>query len=333
MGLFLQLLTQVQGQQTDTTDLEGAGPPLATLAPDALERKALEGILLPLDGIVPYLPVTLPAAAHFVVEELPALSESLQNGSSNTQFGVNVRQAITSLPGAHMLSLGLLSEPQPPGIVHPHAVIPTTADGVSPASVLMQVGRPQQVGEDGTRVLSIPMTDAFPQTDKLKLAEPPALGHVGVFSQPPIDVSSISSLPPEDPQGFLPPRVPLAALEAVAKQAGHLPHHTILLQLEPPELGHVRVQVRLIDERLAATFWADSPEVRALLHAHLPILHHAVNQQGFQAHQLAITLATDGSVDNTGQFAHQHFAFQHFAQESERKTPDSMRTPSLHKRH
>jgi flagellar hook-length control protein FliK len=87
------------------------------------------------------------------------------------------------------------------------------------------------------------------------------------------------------------------------------------------------VQVRLIDERLAAAFWADSPEVRALLHAHLPVLHQALNQQGFQAHQLSITPTIDGAVDTAGQFAHQHSAFQQFSQEGERRTPDSLRVP------
>jgi flagellar hook-length control protein FliK len=137
----------------------------------------------------------------------------------------------------------------------------------------------------------------------------------------------MSALSPEEPPEHLPARVHYTDVEAVTKQARHLPRHTLLLQLEPPELGHVRVQVRLLDERLAAAFWSDSSEVRALLHTHLPMLHQALNQQGFQTHQLSITPIIDGSVDNTAQFAQQHSAFQQFAQEGERRTPDSRRVP------
>ncbi|HEY7492889.1 MAG TPA: flagellar hook-length control protein FliK, partial [Candidatus Tectomicrobia bacterium] len=255
-------------------------------------------------------------------EELQALPGSLPQGSSHTQFGVNVRQAATSLPGANLLA------PYPgqsTGMAQPEAVIPTTADGVSSAAVLsLPMGNLPQAGEEGTRVFSMPGTATLLQTDKLKLAESPALEPVGVLSQPSTD---ISVRPPEDVPESLAPRGHHTALEAVTRQVGPLPRHTILLQLEPPELGHVRVQIRLLDERLAAAFWADSSEVRALLQAHLPMLHQALNQQGFQTHQLSITPSIDGSVDTAGQFAHQHSAFQQFAQEGERRTLDSIRVP------
>jgi hypothetical protein len=83
-----------------------------------------------------------------------------------------------------------------------------------------------------------------------------------------------------------------------------------LLQLEPPELGYLQVQIHLTGERLAAAFWAESPEVRALLHTHFPSLNQTLQEQGFETRQISITIASDAFSGQTGHFSHRHPEFQ-----------------------
>jgi flagellar hook-length control protein FliK len=110
--------------------------------------------------------------------------------------------------------------------------------------------------------------------------------------------------------------------ETAAKLLGHpLPRNTILLQLEPPELGHLQVQIHLTDERLAATFWADSPEVRTLLHTHFPALNQSLQDKGFQAHQISITMGAESFAGQNGQSSQQHPEFQFLAHGREQNAP------------
>ena len=88
---------------------------------------------------------------------------------------------------------------------------------------------------------------------------------------------------------------PSHALEDVARQWPRpLPSNTVLLHLEPQELGALLLQVRVNDKRLIASFQAQSPEAEALLRTHLPTLHASLSQHGFEVQPIAITLATEG---------------------------------------
>jgi hypothetical protein len=78
--------------------------------------------------------------------------------------------------------------------------------------------------------------------------------------------------------------------------------------------------VRLIDDRLTAAFWAESPEVRALIQAHLSALHRSLSEQGFQSYQLSTTLASGEFIGHPGQFAHQHAA-SHFSSYERQEGP------------
>jgi flagellar hook-length control protein FliK len=71
----------------------------------------------------------------------------------------------------------------------------------------------------------------------------------------------------------------------------------------------MQIRVRLTHEHLAASFWADSPEVRALIQSHFPTLNQTLSAQGFQEHQISMSLATGGFGNQPGQFAQQHSAF------------------------
>jgi len=127
---------------------------------------------------------------------------------------------------------------------------------------------------------------------------------------------------PSTPRGFtaLPP-------DTAARLLGHpLPRNSIMLQLEPPELGFVQVQVRVHHESLSATFWADSPEVRTLLHTHLPVLNQALQEQGFDTSDISISLASGSFAEHSGQFEQQHTRFSGsiaLAEERMAAAPDS----------
>jgi flagellar hook-length control protein FliK len=97
------------------------------------------------------------------------------------------------------------------------------------------------------------------------------------------------------------------------------PANMVVLHLEPQELGALRLQVRVHDKRLIASFQAQSPEVETLLRTHLPGLHESLSQHGFEVQSIAITRAVEGFSAHmgtgTGAFAHQHSAFHAFAAE------------------
>jgi hypothetical protein len=98
-----------------------------------------------------------------------------------------------------------------------------------------------------------------------------------------------------------------------------LPANTVLLHLEPRELGALLVQVRVHDKRLIASFRAQSPDVEALLRTHLPALHASLSQQGFEVQPIAVTAAADGFSAHmgagSGAFTQQHSTFRAFAQD------------------
>jgi hypothetical protein len=85
-----------------------------------------------------------------------------------------------------------------------------------------------------------------------------------------------------------------------------LPRHTLLLQLHPPELGTMQIRVRLANEQLSASFWADSPEVRSLLQTHFPSLQQHLSAQGFQVQHISMSSAAGDFAGYPGQSTQQH---------------------------
>jgi flagellar hook-length control protein FliK len=80
----------------------------------------------------------------------------------------------------------------------------------------------------------------------------------------------------------------------------------LLLQLQPPELGAMRIRVRLTQAQLSASFWAEAPEVRSLLQSHFPTLHQNLSEQGFQVQQLSMSLNTGDFAGHLGHSAQQY---------------------------
>jgi flagellar hook-length control protein FliK len=74
---------------------------------------------------------------------------------------------------------------------------------------------------------------------------------------------------------------------------------TARIRLSPPELGHVRVDLRLRDSRVDLRVHAERPEARELLAERLHMLRSALEQHGLVTDRLELT---DGR-SNTGDAA------------------------------
>ena len=124
--------------------------------------------------------------------------------------------------------------------------------------------------------------------------------------------SAVSALPTAETRStHLVQQTAAAALELATQQPERLmPRHTLLLQLHPPELGTMQIRVRLANEQLSASFWADSPEVRALLQAHFPSLQQSLSVQGFQVQGISLSFAAGDFAGHPEQSAQQQTASQ-----------------------
>jgi flagellar hook-length control protein FliK len=109
-----------------------------------------------------------------------------------------------------------------------------------------------------------------------------------------------------------------------------LPANTVVLHLEPRELGALLLQVRVNDKHLIASFQAQSPEAETLLRTHLPSLQESLSQHGFEVQPIAISLTAEGFNAHmgagTGAFAQQHSAFQAFAQDQQAASTREMQS-------
>jgi Flagellar hook-length control protein FliK len=126
-----------------------------------------------------------------------------------------------------------------------------------------------------------------------------------------------SHTPSTEPAITIPPS---HSLEDLGRQWPRpLPANTMVLHIEPRELGALLLQVRVNDKRLIASFQAQSSEAETLLRTHLPSLHESLSQHGFEVQPIAITRVAEGLSTHmdagTGAFAHQHSAFQAFAED------------------
>lgn len=141
-------------------------------------------------------------------------------------------------------------------------------------------------------------------------------------------------LPSVAPASAVPPH---HALEDLGRSwPSPLPANTVVLHLEPRELGALLLRVRVNDKRLTASFQAQSPEAETLLRSHLPSLHESLSQHGFEVQPIAISRAVEGFSAHmgagTGTFAHQHSAFQAFAEDRQAaQTGETQSEVDLHR--
>jgi flagellar hook-length control protein FliK len=63
-----------------------------------------------------------------------------------------------------------------------------------------------------------------------------------------------------------------------------------VIQLSPPELGMLMIQIRMEEDKLRAVVRAERPEALEALNRHLPELRATLQQQGLQANDIHLEL-------------------------------------------
>ena len=217
-----------------------------------------------------------------------------------------------------------------------HAAAPPLAEAPVSLLALPQTDAAAHVGADSSGLRPIVLAEAkavFPERDQAPSARraPESEEHApeSMSSMLPLTAdhafsssltgatSHISSAESDTPVPL--PCHPLEDVTGTRPWPRPLPANTVLLHLEPRELGALLVQVHVSEKRLIASFRAQSPEAEALLRTHLPALHESLSQQGFEVQPIAITRAAEEFSTHlgagTGAFAQQHSAFQAFTQD------------------
>jgi hypothetical protein len=163
-----------------------------------------------------------------------------------------------------------------------------------------------------------PASQYIPESQKPAAEAMPSVGPLATDAALPLASARVTSHTPSTEPAITAP--PSHSLEDLGRQWPRpLPANTVVLHLEPRELGALLLQVRVNDKRLIASFQAQSSEAETLLRTHLPSLHASLSQHGFEVQPIAVTRVAEGlsmHMDaGTGAFAHQHSAFQAFAED------------------
>jgi Flagellar hook-length control protein FliK len=274
----------------------------------------LSGSLLPLPPgssllqITPTAPLVGPAVAANT-QPLSAGEEVFQSTSLTSQ--PSPVDAAPAVPWAGQVTAPPVAAPPLPLSTIPQADAVTTRDA------------------RGTIALAQEDT-ALPESDA-----PPAFGHLPESqAQAAETMPSVATLatdyalplPSARATSHIPSAQPTIAVPPshFLEDMGHpwprpLPANTVVMHLEPRELGALLLRVRVHDKHLIASFQAQSPEAETLLRSHLLSLHESLSQHGFEVQPIAITRAAEGFSAHmgagTGASTHQRSAFQAFAED------------------
>jgi hypothetical protein len=209
------------------------------------------------------------------------------------------------------------------------AVAPPVAAAPVPLPTIPQAEAATTSDARGTMALAqedtaLPEYDAAPalqhrpESQKRAAEARPSVGPLAIDSALPLaSARATSHTPSTEPAITVPPS---HSLEDLGRQWPRpLPANTVVLHIEPRELGALLLQVRVNDKHLIASFLAQSSEAETLLRTHLPSLHESLSQHGFEVQPIAVTRVAEGFSTHmdagTGAFAHQHSAFQAFAED------------------
>jgi flagellar hook-length control protein FliK len=80
-------------------------------------------------------------------------------------------------------------------------------------------------------------------------------------------------------------------LSAMVNQRGGV----MMMSLDPPDLGDLRIRMTLSQSAVEAHFQASTPEAQALLERNLPTLRHALEAHGLTVERLGVHLQPSGS--------------------------------------
>jgi hypothetical protein len=265
-----------------------------------LSAQTSVGNLEPWEGLSGALLPLPPGASFPTLLHLHAQDDGLLQTAPATPWAapatVPLTEAAVPLPTVPQTELAAASAALWPGALAPEDTTLLAYDA-APAS------RPLSKSQARTAA-TVPSVAPFVTDSALSLVSPRATSHT----------------PAAEPALTVPPS---QALEDLGRPWPRpLPANTMVLHLEPRELGALLLQVRVHDKHLIASFQAQSPEAETLLRTHLPSLHESLSQHGFEVQPIAISLTAEGFNAHmgagTGAFAHQqHSAFQAFAQDQQ----------------
>ena len=106
---------------------------------------------------------------------------------------------------------------------------------------------------------------------------------------------------PADPAAGLPA---IPALHQVARAVETITQrgeHEVRLQLQPPALGQLLVQLQVSDGDVSVRMLAETGQAQNLIRDHLSELKAALSAQGFQVDQLTVAVGAEMSAFDTGQ--------------------------------
>ena len=198
----------------------------------------------------------------------------------------------------------------------PLPTVPQTAIAAASAALRLRALSPEDTALPAYD--AVPVSRHLPESQERAAETMPRVAPLATDSALPLaSPRATSHIPSTEPASAVPPS---HSLEDLGRPWPHpLPTNTVVLHLEPRELGALLLQVRVNDKRLIASFQAQSPEAETLLRTHLPSLHEALTQHGFEVQPITITRAAEGFSTHmdagTGAFAHQHSAFQAFVED------------------
>ncbi len=336
--LFELLLAQLQDAETPGTFLESHilapqpemlslvapnGTTLLEVGPEQTEQEplALEHLLDALRHLFPDMVAALPIVPTSVAETLeavPSPSPPAPGPFAEAAPSLSPRspgQTPEPTPVQYDPTLG--TEPLPPeedGDI-PFTVTQETRQKIAVATS-MELETLRHAGHDEPLVaMEVTAQAAYPPQQESGLPSTVAPPYPGfAMGSTPIDEGGAVALHTSEAD-IVRSAQPYETKTTTLLPNAPLSRNTVLLQLEPPELGTLLVQVSQVDKQLVATFWADSSEVRALLQAHFPALHQMLSQQGSHIQQMVLDMATGGGfAEQFGQFSQRYSASHTFSQ-------------------
>jgi len=260
--------------------------------------------------ITPMAPLVGPAVAANT-QPLAAGEEVFQSTSPTSQS--SHVDAAPAVPWAEQAAAPPVAVAPVPLPTIPQAEVTTTSDARGTMALAQE---DTALPEYDAALASRHMPKSQERTAEARLGvEPLALDSTLPLAAP----RATSHTPSAEPAIPVPPS---HSLEDLGRQWPRpLSANTVVLHLEPRELGALLLQVRVHDKRLIASFQAQSSEAEILLRTHLPSLHESLSQHGFEVQPIAITRMAEGFSAHmdagTGAFAHQHSAFQAFAEDQQ----------------
>jgi len=106
---------------------------------------------------------------------------------------------------------------------------------------------------------------------------------------------------PAEPVAGLPAVPALHQIVRAVELISQRGDHEVRLQLQPPALGQLLVQLQVSDGDVSVRMLAETSQAQSLIRDHLPELKAAFTAQGFQVDQLAVAVGADMSAFDMGQ--------------------------------